>query len=104
MVHGRDAVGRVIRPDDITDPVHKKQVAKIVAIDKRNNAFGVVNAGEEMAVVDWRSKHVPHVWKVYENQEETVDDELIHRFVQMNEFADKDEALSFAKSFAEEMK
>lgn len=100
----RDALGRIIRPDDIQDPAQKEQVAKIVADDKRKGAFGVVNAGEKMAVVDWRSKHVPPVWKVYENQETGEidgDGNPVMCFIKLAEFEDKDQALASAKSIAE---
>lgn len=100
-IGARDAFGRIIRPRESTNP----RVAMIVEKDKRLNVFGVVNKGEIMAVVDWRSKFVPHVWKIYQSQdfEEITgngDVVTVTRFVQVDETEDKGEAVSKAKSLA----
>lgn len=50
---------------------------------------------DEMNCVDWRSKHAPHVWKVYQMQDD--------RFIKVDEYENKDEALAFAEALYEEM-
>ncbi len=81
-IGGIDAYGRVIRPDEAEVLVQK-------------NPVGVVNKGEKMHCVDWRSKHVPHVWKVYQYDGE--------RFIQVGERADKAEAIAWAEELLREM-
>ncbi len=75
-IGGIDAYGRVIRPGE----------AEVLV---QRNPVGVVNKGEKMHCVDWRSKHVPHVWKVYQYDGE--------RFIQVGERADKAEAIAWAE-------
>ncbi len=82
-IGGIDAYGRVIRPKE----------AKVLV---QKNPVGAVHKGEKMFVVDWRSKHVPHVWKVYQWQETAdlnPDDEPIFKFVKVAERADRVEAM-----------
>ena len=81
-IGARDAYGRVIRPGEAIDPADSK--------------LGVVEKGEKMAVVDWRAKHVPHVWKIYRLDGE--------RFQQIDAKTDRDEALAAARKIAKEMK
>ena len=80
-IGGIDAYGRVIRPDEAEVLVQK-------------NPVGVVNKGEKMHCVDWRAKHVPHVWKVYQLQET---DDGPNRFIQVGECADKAMAITSAE-------
>lgn len=65
----RDALGRRIRPDElIADPSIDTTVLEgMVALDK-HNGVKQLKAGENMVCVDWRCKHKPMVWKVYELQ------------------------------------
>ncbi len=81
-IGGIDAYGRVIRPQEAEVLVQK-------------NPVGVVNKGEKMHCVDWRSKHVPHVWKVYQYDGE--------RFIQVGERADDAEAVTWAEELLREM-
>lgn len=78
-IGGRDAYGRVIGFDALPDEVR----------EATDISMGVINKGEQMACVDWRSKHVPPVWKVYKIKDE--------RFTKIAEFEDKDEALNYAR-------
>ncbi len=75
-IGGIDAHGRVIRPDE----------AKVLV---QKNPIGIVNKGEKMHCVDWRCKHVPKIWKVYQYDGE--------RFIQVGERADKTEAVAWAE-------
>ena len=110
-----DARGRVIMPEKIADD---KQRATAEA-----NRLGTVSEGEVMSVLDWRSKHVPHAWKIYQDQETDQDKyqtddsgkfvkdsagKLIvigkrHRFIMVDEIEDKDEAIARAQTIAGEM-
>ena len=85
-----DAYGRTIMFDALTK-------AEQAAAPKRS--AGTVEQGETMFCVDWRAKHVPHVWKVYQMQE--TDD--IERFIQVDEYEDRDAALARAKELRAEM-
>ena len=92
-IGGIDAYGRVIRPQEAEVLVQK-------------NPVGVVNKGEKMHCVDWRAKHVPFVWKVYQWQETAdlnPDDESIFRFIKVGERADKAEAIAWAEELLGEM-
>lgn len=88
----RDAYGKIIRYDEISTPELKKKIS---------TSMGVVSKGEVMSCVDWDAKHVPHLWKVYQIQEVGKDDS---RFIKVEEFEGKDEALAFAESLFREMK
>ena len=74
-VGGRDAYGRIIMRDQVSGQV--------------DDSLGSVNAGEKMAVVDWRERLAPKVWKVYQQQD--------GRFQKVAEFEDKDAALNHAR-------
>lgn len=96
---GIDAYGKVIRPDRAAKgmPGDAKRIADF------SKTFGVVNEGEIMHCVDWRAKHVPHVWKIYQWQEtEDLDKEgkPVSRFVQVGENEDKAAALAEAAALA----
>ena len=73
----RDARGKIIMGTDESDP------------------YGVVKEGETMTCVDWREKHVPKVWKIYQMEDE--------KFIQVGEDESKEDALDFAKALAGEM-
>lgn len=80
----------------------------------RKDAYGKIiepsppGDGNTMNCVDWRNKHVPSLWKVYKMQETgeidaktgelalDADGNPVQRFIKINEFEDKDEALAFA--------
>lgn len=85
-IGGRDALGRAIRADECDTPTDTR--------------MGVVGKGEKMACVDWRAKHVPHLWKIYQMQEtDELDDDgkPISRFIKVAEKEGKDDAIAFAK-------
>ncbi len=82
----RDAYGRVIRPAEAEKPMDP-------------TGFGVVEKGEKMACIDYREKHVPHLWMVYQWQK-TDDGE---KFIKVDEFEDKNAALKYAEQLAVEM-
>lgn len=93
---GIDARGRVIRPDKATP----NEVIRRVDFAKK---FGVVNDGETMACVDWRSKIAPHVWKIYQWQDTgdvDKDGKPVSRFIQVGENEDKEAALAEAEALA----
>lgn len=82
--------------DEVTHPQYR-----IGGIDAYGQAItaDIVDKGGKMHCVDWRSKHVPHLWKVYQLMEtgETEEDgKPVMAFGKVNEFEDKDEALSCA--------
>jgi len=84
-VGARDAYGRVIMPERVEDKVDMK--------------LGAVTEGGTMSVVDWRGKHAPHLWKVYqltETEELGKDGKPVSRFLKVSEFQDKDEAIAAA--------
>ncbi len=86
-IGGIDAYGRVIRPNEAEVLVQK-------------NPVGAVHKGEKMHCVDWRAKHVPHAWKVYQWQETAdidPDDKPIFRFIKVEELVDKAEAIATAE-------
>lgn len=78
-VGGRDANGKIIMPERCTgvDP---------------NDPYGTVSEGEIMACVDWREKHLPKTWKVYQW------DESLGRFIKIFEDTTKAVALSFVQN------
>ena len=113
----RDAYGRFIRPDDMGESDDnaknaKQAIRQQVAYEKQIGVYGVVNSGEKMACVDRKAVHVPFLWKVYQMQKT---DELrkvkgkpdkfepVFKFIKINEFKDKKEALAFAKTTFEGM-
>ncbi len=114
-----DALGRVIMPERMTEP------------NWRPN--GAIAEGEMMTCVDWREKHKPKVWKIYQwkkekfptkemlaeviaisalkdGEEKTARTEILEsvkaqhgRFIQVGEDESKADALDFAKALAGEM-
>lgn len=101
-IGGRDANGKLIRPDELPQD---QNVKKIRARDK---VLGIpeVAKGEKMACVDWRSKHVPHIWKIYQLQETAEVDELgetVFRFVKVDDIPGKEDALAVAQELYEGM-
>lgn len=117
---GIDAMNRFIRPDEqIAKQSDKKKAAAMQAyVDYEVNQMGrgIIKKGEDMACVDWRAIHVPHVWKVYVLQQEKQPDEKavlkiklngeplpqketkpVERFIKVAEFEDRDEALIHAR-------
>lgn len=101
-IGGRDATGKLIRPEELpqNDAVKKARA--------RDKALGIpeIRKGEKMACADWRSKHVPHVWKIYQLQETAEvgeDGETVYRFVQVDEDANKEDALYRGKEIYEGM-
>ncbi len=108
-IGGIDAYGRVIRPNEADVLVQK-------------NPVGSVNKGEKMFCVDWRAKHVPHAWKVYQWQEtdqtqtisvESEDDEgnpvfadkivPVSRFIKVGELVEQAGAIALAEELLEGM-
>lgn len=79
--------------NDVTHPNYQK--GKIDAFGK------IIGEHKKMSCVDWRSKHAPLLWKVYELKE---CEDSVNRFIKINEFEDKKEALAFAESVFKEMK
>lgn len=92
------------------------QIGKIDALGKLITSAKVEEPGTKMNCVDWRGKLVPHMWKVYQLQEiKTVKDttidgvktevegDPINRFIKVNEFEDKSEALTYAQDLFNEM-
>lgn len=71
----RDAIGRLIRPDDfapgkgISHQRAREKMARMVAFDK-DRGIETIGKGEEMLCVDWRCKHKPRIWKIYKNTQE----------------------------------
>jgi len=94
------------------------QIGKIDAMGKLITAEKVIEAGTKMNCVDWRAKLVPHMWKVYQMQldkEQTVRNAITAgikdpkkmkpsmRFIKINEFKLKDDAIAFAETTLQEM-
>lgn len=76
----------------------------------RIDAYGkVIKIGSKMHCVDWRSKHVPKLWKIYVMKETGELDKItgekalgddkkpLQRFIQVKEFEDRDKALNHAR-------
>jgi hypothetical protein len=103
QVGRRDALGRLIRPDElIANPdIDTKVLEKAVAKDIRRGKPPVAQ-GEKMACVDWRAKRVPHVWKIYQLQDtgevNEKTDEPLMRFIQVDQVAGRDMAISTART------
>ena len=80
--------------DEVTAPHY--QLGKV-------DAYGKIidpSKRDKMHCVDWRSKHVPHLWKVYEMQETEdfdKDKKPVSKFIKVAEFENKDEALTSAR-------
>lgn len=110
-IGGRDAYGRFIRPSEMpattsADKRIKAQVHASIANERKRGVYGVILEGAKMSVVDWRGKHKPHVWKVYQMQEtEDLDKEgkPIRRFIQVGWDIDKANALAMAEQIARGM-
>lgn len=75
--------------DSVTLPHYKAgavdALGKVIAPSPKGD-------GNTMTVVDWRCKHLPKVWKVYQDQD--------GKFVKVSEYEDKAEALAEAKKLA----
>ena len=100
-----DALGRVIMPERISGVVLVR-------------GAGSIAEGEMMTVVDWREKHKPKAWKIYQMQDtgevykkDARKDEAgehkagdpVTRFIKVGEDENKDDALDFARTLAGEM-
>lgn len=105
---GRDATGAMIDPDEharrlraVGQEDAAAQVDRNAALDRSLGRMPL-KLGDEMQVVDWRSVHVPHVWKVYKWQESGVDKTgaPMMKFIKVQEIAGKDEALARAHELA----
>lgn len=83
-IGGRDAHGRVIMPSKLPSGTR---------IDTR---LGVVETGEPMFCVDWKAKHVPRVWKIYQQRDA--------KFIQIGQDINREAALALGRTVAEEMK
>ncbi len=81
-IGARDALGRIIRPEDYGRPV--------------DLSLGKVSKGEKMVCLDWRAKFKPYVWRVYKWDGE--------RFVPAGENVDLNKARSIAHGLLKEMK
>lgn len=104
----RDALGKIIMPEKIK--VESERVAA------EADPYGTVKDGEPMNVVDWRAKHVPHLWKIYQLQETgevyAKDDpdgtfkkgDPIERFIKISEVEGKEGALASAQALFKEAK
>ena len=83
--------------DTVTHPQYK---------NGGKDAYGkTIGSEAKMNCVDWRSKLVPHLWKIYEIQEVTEindngDEEVCEKFVKVSEFEGKDEAIAAAIELA----
>lgn len=84
--------------DDVTAPHYK-----VGGIDALGKVISLVNT--RMSVVDWKCKHVPKLWKVYQSQEIGKDKEgkPVMRFIKVDEKESKDDALDFARTLVGEM-
>lgn len=80
-IGARDALGRIIRPEDSSRPV--------------DLSLGKVSKGEKMTCLDWRAKFKPYVWRVYKWDGE--------RFVPAGENVDLNKARSIAHRLLREM-
>lgn len=68
-IGSRDADGRLIRPiEAASDQIHKNQICYQISVEEKRGLIPI-NKGEVMRCVDYREKHVPHQWKVYQLQE-----------------------------------
>ena len=101
---GRDATGRLIRPDLAGDKAVKQ--ARI----EKERGIESLSEGEKMLCVDYREKHAPWLWKIYQSQEfeqlnqKTGEHETISKFVKVDEVEGKDDALAKAHAIRKEMK
>lgn len=83
--------------DTITHPQYKNGA---------RDAHGkIIGSAEKMHCVDWRSKIVPKLWKIYQIQEVTEinsngDEETVEKYIKVDELEDKDEAISAATALA----
>ncbi len=105
---GRDATGAMIDPEEHAKRLRAvghedaaSEVDRNAALDRSLGRMPL-KLGSEMRVVDWRAKHVPHMWKVYVWQESGVDSKgnPIMKFIKVDEIAGKDEALTRAHELA----
>lgn len=102
-----DALGKVIMPERLDEVTRART--------KRN---GEVAEGEMMTCVDWREKHKPKVWKIYQMKDTgevyTKDaregeasshkaGDPIMKFIKVGEDESKADALNFASTLAGEM-
>jgi hypothetical protein len=84
--------------DNVTAPHYRR--GKIDAYGKRIDP----DAGGLMHCVDWRAKHVPHIWKIYQLQDVVEvnpiirEEVTVQRFIKVDERLDKDEAIAAART------
>lgn len=78
-----DALGRVIMPERLPHPPIRHS--------------GSIAEGGTMTCVDWRQKHKPKIWKIYQWKDD------LGKFIKVGEDENKDEALNFARTLAGEM-
>jgi hypothetical protein len=107
-IGSRDAMGRIIRPDEMPEGKEKNIVKAVLAEEaEQGGGYGAVAKGEMMTCVDWRAKHLPHVWKIYQLQSTGTFNkrtgEEITRFIQVGEAYEFEEALPIAENFLKEM-
>lgn len=114
---GKDTVRIELGPQIIELDCTKKNLSNSVTAPHyqlgRIDAFGnKIKLGKKMSCVDWRARIAPLLWKVYQLQDQPLNTavniiakatgdkdakiEMIKRFIKVNEFKDKDEALKFA--------
>lgn len=95
------------------------RIGKIDAFGQLITAEKVATADTKMNCVDWRAKHAPHMWKVYQMQKMSSEEKLeiikaaikanikpnpmVERFIKVNEFKNKKEALTFAEELFNKM-
>lgn len=109
-IGGSDALGRVIMPEKMNLKADTQELLNMV---EQKADFGAIHEGETMTCVDWRCKHKPKVWKIYRWQEtgqfyrrDSKDHKRgdpIMSFAKIDEYEDKDKALSIGLSLAQEM-
>ena len=103
----RVEIGPQIIELDCTDENLSNKVTHANYQEGKIDAFGkTIAKGKKMNCVDWKGKHVPHLWKVYQVKECEIDKKTkkpVFRFIKINEFKDKKEALAFAETTFEGM-
>ncbi len=120
----RDALGRIImgKPPEASTAavktVYKADGSTVKVLVNQPDPYGYVAEGEMMTCVDWRAKHKPKVWKIYQIQDtgevyvkDARSDEAgdhkagdpVMRFIQIGQDESKKDALVFARTLAGEM-
>lgn len=102
-VGARDALGRLIRPEEFqsADPEAVERVRMEARIDAELG-FAPLKTGDTMSCVDWDGKHRPFLWKIYQLQEverlnhKTRQMETHKVFIKVDEVEGKDDALARA--------